>query len=89
MGASSPRTLKLTAPHTRVPDAINACSASFGVTFIDVSIAAVAIDSLITAELALDVVAKAAGGRPAFVLFAELFVWKLRSGRMHIQRSVQ
>jgi len=63
----SPRTLKLTAPYTRVPDAVNACSASLGVTFVDVSIAAVAIDSLITAELALDVVAKAAGGRRAFV----------------------
>ena len=63
---------KLTALLTRVPDAINACLASLGVTFVHVSVAAVAVDFLIAAELALDVVAIAAGGRLARVLFADL-----------------
>lgn len=60
-----PSTLKLVAPHTRVPDAVNACSACLGVTFVYESIAAGTINFLIAAELALDVVAITAGGRSA------------------------
>ena len=66
-----PLTRKPTALRTRVPVAVIACLASLGITFVDVSVEAVGINCLITAELALDVVA-IAGGRSAVLLFADL-----------------
>ena len=56
-----PSTARLTAPLTRGPEAVIACVASLGITFEDVSVEAVGIDFLITAEPALHAVAIATG----------------------------